>query len=247
MPFQAVDITADHRGRHTDFAVPLSAGPPVIPGPGQSYLGAWVRPEIVNTALSPHAAILQELQDLSPFNSGLARPLSIVHMYQSWANPVSTGELREVLADGAIPMVDWRCGDTDASILNGSDDAAITSEAEVLAALKAPVFLRWYYEPNFTNSANYSACIGDLGPAGYAAAFRHIHDLFVAAGASNVAFVFSMSSAGNDQDLYDYYPGSSYVDWIAADGYSRTSVPEQRTSSTAFVRGTPSSHHSEDQ
>ena len=205
---------------------PLTAGPPVIPGPGQTYLGAWVRPQVVNTALSPHAAILQELQNLSSFNNGLARPLSIVHMYQSWANPVSTGELRDVLANGALPMVDWRCGDTDASILDGSDDALITTEAEVLAALKAPVFVRWYYEPNFTNSANYSACIGGLGPAGYAAAFRHIHDLFAAAGASNVAFVFSMSSAGNDQDLYGYYPGAAYVDWIAVDGYSRTPAPD---------------------
>ena len=207
-------------------STPRTVGPPAIPGPGHAYLGAWVRPQVSNTVLPPHEAILQELQNLASFNAGLERPLSIVHMYQSWANPVSTREVQQVLADGAIPMIDWRCGDTDANILAGTDDGLITAEAQVLAALKAPVFLRWYYEPNFTSSANFAACIGNLGPAGYAAAFRHIHDLFVAAGASNVAFVFSMASSGNDQDLYEYYPGSSYVDWIAVDGYSKTSVPE---------------------
>ena len=212
-------------------STPRPVGPPVIPGPGHAYLGAWVRPQVSHVVLPPHAAILQELQNLASFNASLQRPLSIVHMYQSWANPVSTRELQEVLADGAIPMIDWRCGDTDANIIGGSDDALITAEAQVLAALKAPVFLRWYYEPNFTSSANFAACIGNLGPAGYTAAFRHIHDLFAAAGASNVAFVFSMASSGNDQDLYQYYPGSSYVDWIAVDGYSKTSVPE----STDFV------------
>ena len=127
-------------------------GPPAIPGPGHAYLGAWVRPQVSHVVLPPHEAILQELQDLASFNSGLQRPLSIVHMYQSWANPVSTGELRQVLGDGAIPMIDWRCGDSDANILSGADDALITAEAQVLSALRAPVFLRWYYEPNFTNS-----------------------------------------------------------------------------------------------
>ena len=122
-------------------------------------------------------------------------------------------------------MIDWYCGDTDANIIAGNDDALITAEARELAAFKAPVFLRWYWEPNFPRSANYADCIGSLGPAGYAAAFRHIHDLFAAAGASNVAFVFSMATSGPDQDLYAYYPGSNYVDWIAADGYLRTAAP----------------------
>ena len=209
-------------------------GPPAIPGPGQAYLGAWVRPSVTHTVLPPHAAILEELQELTAFNAGLERPLSIVHLYQSWANAVSTRELQQVRADGAIPMIDWRCGDCDANIIAGADDALISAEAEELAALKAPIFLRWYYEPNFTGSANYAACIGNLGPAGYVAAFRHVHDLFAAAGASNVAFVFSMASSGNDQDLDQYYPGSSYVDWIAVDGYSKTTAPVSSDVVTRF-------------
>ena len=179
---------------------------------------------MTHTVLPLPAAVLEELTSLPSFDAGLARPLSIVHLYQTWKNPASTRQVQQVLADGSIPMIDWACGDTDANIIAGEDDR-ITAEAQRLAALKSPVFLRWYYEPNFPDSADYSACIGSLGPAGYAAAFRHIHDLFTAAGASNVAFVFAIATAGVDQDLYDYYPGSASVDWIAADGYERTSKP----------------------
>ncbi|MGO8862838.1 MAG: Ig-like domain repeat protein, partial [Acidimicrobiales bacterium] len=204
---------------------PPAVGPPTIPGSGQVYLGAWVRPQVTHTAVAPRAAVSQELEDLPSFNGGLARPLSVVHVYQPWSYPASTRQVVDILADGAIPMIDWYCGDTDANVIAGNDDALITAEARELAAFKAPVFLRWYWEPNFPGSADYAECIGSLGPAGYAAAFRHIHDLFAAAGASNVAFVFSMSTSGPDHDLYAYYPGSNYVDWIAADGYLRTAAP----------------------
>jgi hypothetical protein len=88
-----------------------------------------------------------------------------------------------------------------------------------------PVFLRWYYEPNFPGGTNYAACISSLGPQGYVDAFRHIHDLFVAAGASDVAFIWTIAASGTDKDWIDYYPGSAYVDWITADGYARTSTP----------------------
>ncbi len=126
-----------------------------------------------------------------------------------------------MLADGATPMIDWRCGPPDATILSGQDDALITSFAKELAQLKAPVFLRWFYEFNFPNSPDYKTCIGSLGPAGYAAAFRHIHALFVAAGATNVSFVWCIAAGGQDQDWIKYYPGPAYVDWIAVDGYLR--------------------------
>ena len=177
----------------------------------------------------------QELEDLPSFDGGLARALSIVHVYQPWSYPASTHQVLDILADGAIPMIDWYCGDTDANIIAGKDDALITAEARELAAFKAPVFLRWYWEPNFPGSADYAECIGSLGPAGYAAAFRHIHDLFAEAGASNVAFVFSMATSGPDQDLYTYYPGSNYVDWIAADGYLRTATPPATGFSDQFA------------
>ena len=192
-------------------------GRPYIPPVGLAYLGPWVRPLPV-TKLTP---VNQELSVLPTFNAGLGRSLSVVHVYQDWTAPTPTATLQKVLADGATPMIDWRCGPPDATILSGQDDALITSFAKELAQLKAPVFLRWFYEFNFPNSPDYKTCIGSLGPAGYAAAFRHIHALFVAAGATNVSFVWCIAAGGQDQDWIKYYPGPAYVDWIAVDGYLR--------------------------
>lgn len=105
-----------------------------------------------------------------------------------------------------------------------------------MAALKAPIFLRWYYEPNFPGGTSYAACISSLGPQGYIDAYRHIHDLFVAAGASNVAFVWNVGASGTDHDWIDYYPGAAYVDWITADGYVRSSIATSGVFSQRFAQ-----------
>jgi beta-mannanase len=58
-------------------------------------------------------------------------------------------------------------------------------------------------------------------PDAYVAAWRHIHDIFAARGATNVAWVWcpnaSSFTAGTAQH---YYPGDDVVDWICADGYN---------------------------
>jgi beta-mannanase len=232
LPEGANDITADYLGdaaygpsESASVVVTVGSasgeqGRPYIPPAGTAYLGAWVRPLPV-TKLTP---VNQELSALPSFNSGLGRSLAVVHVYQNWSPLTPAATLEKVLANGATPMIDWRCGPSDATILSGRDDALITSFAKELAQLKAPVFLRWFYEFNFPNSPDYKACIGKLGPAGYAAAFRHIHALFTAAGASNVSFVWCIASGGQDRDWIKYYPGPAYVDWIAVDGYLRNST-----------------------
>ncbi len=203
---------------------------PRIPGPGQAYLGAWLSP--AGRGPQPQT----ELKTLSSFNSNLGRPLSTVHIYQSWTGLTPSNQIRQVRANGAIPMVDWECGDSDANIIAGADDPLISTFATELASLKTPIFLRWYYEPNFPGSPNYTNCIGADGPHGYQLAFQHIHNLFEAAGATNVAFVWAIGAAGPQDDLTSYYPGSAYVDWIGVDGYARTSTPGSAMVRNLFSR-----------
>jgi beta-mannanase len=202
-------------------AIPVPQGCTTPPCPS-AYLGGWVRPQVVGVAETYGQAVDQELKDLPTLNAGLGRPLSVVHVYETWRHTASDKVLRSVLADGATPIIDWACGQSDASIIAGQDDAAISGYARQLAALKAPLFLRWYWEPNFPDSHDALACLGSLGPSGYVQAFRHIYDLFQAAGATNVSFVWAIGMAGGDRDWINYYPGSAYVGWIAADGYIRT-------------------------
>ena len=195
-------------------------GRPFIPPVGSAYLGAWVRPapgrpgDADRPGAGPAAVVQQR-----PEPPALRRP-----RLPGLGGTDPGGNVAAGAGPGATPMIDWRCGTTDQAILAGRDDAMITAFASELAQLKAPVFLRWFYEFNFPYSPDYQSCIAGLGPAGYAAAFRHIHALFTAAGANNVAFVWCLSAAGQDQDWIRYYPGPSYVDWIAVDGYLRNST-----------------------
>ena len=57
----------------------------------------------------------------------------------------------------------------------------------------------------------------------YVDAYRHIHDLFDAAGATNVVWAWCPNVTdidGGNKHTMDYYPGDAYVDWTGVDGYN---------------------------
>ena len=52
-------------------------------------------------------------------------------------------------------------------------------------------------------------------------AWRHVHDIFRAAGATNVKWVWSPNVVySNSPPLAPYYPGDAYVDQVGMDGYN---------------------------
>jgi beta-mannanase len=57
--------------------------------------------------------------------------------------------------------------------------------------------------------------------ADYGAAWRHVHAIFAARGATNVRWVWCPNSEGaNNHLLTELYPGDTYVDWVGLDGYN---------------------------
>ncbi len=196
----------------------ISLQPPPVPTTG-AYLGAWVDPNhLLET--EPNATIA-EVSQLALFQASIGRPLAIVHAYQSWTEHVQNQTLAALASTGAIPMIDWACGAPDTAIIDGTYDQMIETFALQLVDYGRPVFLRWYWEPNFPSSKNYHLCINTGGPISYAHAFQHIWRIFHAVGATNVAFVWNPSVV-HQTGLNAYYPGNQYVDWIGMDGYDRT-------------------------
>jgi hypothetical protein len=65
----------------------------------------------------------------------------------------------------------------------------------------------------------------------YIAMYRHVHDVFQSQGAANVEWMWSPNYMSNPvvdwNDLYNYYPGDGYVDWVGLSGYNwnRGGVP----------------------
>jgi len=106
------------------------------------------------------------------------------------------------------------------SIANGSHDAFIRDWAAGAAAWGGRIYLRPMHEMN-GDWYSWGRGVGGNTPADFVAAWRHMHDLFVAAGATNVKWVFSPNVRyGALLPFADVYPGSAYVDWLGLDGYN---------------------------
>ena len=157
----------------------------------------------------------KEQQATTDVESGLGRPLDIDNHYYSWTDAFPSGREQWDVDNGRIPMISWNGENTDA-IARGDFDAMITARAQAVAQLDTPVFIRWFWEMDGNKKAAFVS-----SPASYQKAWRHIHDLFVAAGARNAVWVWCPNaSAFDDGDALPYYPGGTYVDWVAADGYN---------------------------
>ncbi len=146
-------------------------------------------------------------------------------------------EYCEVLwATGHLPVITWQPQVDLGSVIGGEWDDYILAWAEEAREYGHPVMIRWGHEMNGTwyrwcslwNGGGETASYGDPavpdGPERYVDAFRRVHDLFAAAGAHNVIWVWCpnegnpVGEAWNEVELY--YPGSEFVDWLGMDGYN---------------------------
>ena len=91
------------------------------------------------------------------------------------------------------------------------------ARADAIAAFGEPVYLTFHHEPE-DDLATWGT------PAEYAAAFRHVVDVFRARGVDNVAFVWTMMAWTFDprsgKPIDAYFPGDDHVDLIGSDGYN---------------------------
>ena len=161
------------------------------------------------------------------FETTIARTLGIDHHYYAWTDRFPSGLEQWDVAGDRIPMISWAGTNLDA-ILSGRYDAMIRQRADDVRALDAPVFLRWGWEMNGNWSPQDGSHNNDSGtsngPRKYVAAWRHIHDIFTAAGATNAVWVWSPNASDVPAEPWNhwtrYYPGDAYVDWVGIDGYN---------------------------
>ena len=142
-----------------------------------------------------------------------------VHLtYYAWNDDWNGSVTKADLAAGRIPLVNWEPHHIDfARIIDGSLDATIVARAKGAKGLGQKFFLDFAAEMN-----------GDEAWSGnnaklYVAAYRHIHEIFVAAGATNVVWAWCPNvtdTEGGNRTTMDYYPGDAYVDWTGVDGYN---------------------------
>ena len=220
-----------------DYSTPvaqISSSPTYLPvtlGPkSRLYWGALVDDKAPTSAeLAPGGAFAQ-------FESNVGKKMSILHWGQPWRQdgsylPFKTQYFDNVRNHGSIPLLDWGSytlggGPVQpdfrlSSITAGAHDNYIQHWAQAAAAWGHPFFLRFDWEMNGNWQFPWSAQLNGNTPADYIAAWRHVHDLFVQAGATNVTWVWCPNiSSGTTLPYASLYPGDAYVDWTCFDGYN---------------------------
>ncbi|MET0558018.1 MAG: glycosyl hydrolase [Solirubrobacterales bacterium] len=219
------------------FPTPTTPAPsPEQPaGPASSlYWGAWVGTQYTGTEAP------WDMNALAKFEALAGKQVSTVHFAAPFADcsrkPCSfygfpTTPMESIRKRGAIPFFSWSSQSTPSSlnepdfqlsdVIAGTYDSYIRSFATAAKSWGHPFFLRFNWEMN-GNWFPWSEGVNGNQPGEYVAAWRHVHDIFTAAGASNVTWTWcpNVDSESKLTDLASLYPGDDYVDWTSLDGYN---------------------------
>ena len=192
-------------------------------GTGQCTLSATLVPSC--GALWGISTQPKSITALDALQKEVDRPFELVYNYHDITQPIPTDEERRLASEGKILHLSIAArvyGDsrpvTYASIARGDHDASLRRQAEGLASLKVPVFV------TFEQEGNQQRKLGTRGDAAdYKAAWRHVHDVYRAAGATNAIWVWVMT--GRPENLSragSIWPGNDYVDWISWNVYNQS-------------------------
>jgi hypothetical protein len=151
------------------------------------------------------------------------KPAIALMGYQPMTYPFNAAELNGYTNLDVVPMLSINNppGLYDRQIAQGSVDAALHQYAKAAAAWGKPLFWRIDWEMNGNWYLQQS-----IGPYNtsqdYIDMWQHIVTIFRQEGANNVKFVYSPNVLCDHAciDFGQMYPGNSYVDWIALDGYN---------------------------
>ncbi|MBF4631576.1 endoglucanase [Clavibacter michiganensis subsp. phaseoli] len=185
--------------------------------------------------------------ELDAASTTLGESPSIVMSHVDFTHPAPISGLRSVAARGADSLITWepwqggagvdQSAYSNARVVAGDFDAYIRSWGADLAKYGQPVYLRYGHEMN-GNWYPWSDGVNGNASGSYVAAWRHVHDLVVAQGATNVRWVWSPNVPyPGSTDLASLYPGADQVDVVALDGYNWGAVAGQRWTAPADLFG----------
>jgi hypothetical protein len=155
---------------------------------------------------------------------------SIILSYKDFQQPPPLAELDAARARGAVVLLTWEPwtwggGASQPAysldrITAGDFDPYLQQWGQALSGWGHPVMLRFGHEMN-GNWYPWSEQLNSNGPGDFVAAWRHVHDVIASTGASNITWVWNPNVPyWGSAELGALYPGPSYVDAVALDGYN---------------------------
>ena len=174
-------------------------------------------------ALWGYSAVNSGPADLRRVEQDMGRRFDFVYRFHDINDGVPDSEERSLAESGTIlhlaldprDHANKQAGITWSDVASGRYDQTLRQQAAGVAALRTPVFL------TFDHEVDQPAKAASGTAADFVAAWRHVHDLFLAAGASNAVWVWvvlgweeTFARAG------ELWPGNDVVDWISWDVYN---------------------------
>jgi hypothetical protein len=166
------------------------------------------------------------LVPVASFAASVGKKPDLVGQYLAWNSSFDAKAVSAAWSYGALYYMAWEpYGTTAQAIADGQSDAYISRFARAVRALNLPVAISFGHE---MNGNWYPWGTGQTSAAQFVAAWRHIHNLFIQAGASNVIWVWNPNVINGvpQVGLRSYWPGDSYVDWVGITGYFPSSGGE---------------------
>jgi hypothetical protein len=152
------------------------------------------------------------------FGRAAGRQPDLVGYFSGWAEPFDLPFAKLMHEHNAVPFV--QIDPTYASmtaITAGDYDSYLRAYADSVRAYGHPVVIGFAHE---MNAPWYPWGFGHLAPATFIAAWRHIVNLFRAAGADNVTWLWTINAdLPGTGPVGDWWPGGHYVTWVGIDGY----------------------------
>jgi hypothetical protein len=185
----------------------------------------------------PTSAAMQAGGLFDTFEALAGKKMAILHWGEPWqmngsAMPFPTPYFDNTRNHGSIPLLDWGSWALGGgplqpdfrltTITAGLHDAYIRQWAADAKTWGHPFFLRFDWEMNGNWQFPWSAQLNGNTAGDYMQAWRHVHDVFVQVGATNVTWVWCPNISGlTTLPLSLLYPGDAYVDWTCMDGYNK--------------------------
>ena len=216
-----------HGRQALDGVIASAAGTPVaqafVPAvPAAAAKGATVEvgvttPPLAKQALRPWTA--NDLQTVNAFEQDAHKHASIVMWYADWLQGAPPrAQLQAVAQRGSTPEITWEPWDSTKglysrqpryqlrNIIDGKFDPYIRTWARSLAKWGKPVRLRFAQEMN-GNWYPWAETANGNRHGEFVRAWRHVYEIFAAAKATNVKWVWSPVSGAAGE----YFPGDRYL------------------------------------
>jgi hypothetical protein len=177
-----------------------------------------------------HEGSQTDLKPIRELEKGLNKKFASIMWFTDWTTGFPAADAKRVSKAGYIPHIAWEPWSWEKKdliklqdILDGKWDTYIKTWAADAAKFKRPLLLRWAHEFN-GDWYPWSVPKNGEDPQTYIKAYRYVHDIFNAAGAKNVQWIWCFNAASVPSQPWnaplEAYPGDTYVDWVGIDGYN---------------------------